>query len=349
MNTQTIEILLGIAAFMTSTYLGLMVYIKNPKSWTNRIFFFLSLFIDAYIAVNYLSLHPPRPTPESQLFWIRVVMFVCSFIGPTLLLLVHTFPGNKITIKAKYYLPILTLMALSAAFSLLPMVFSSIEYPQGQPIPKPGPGIPVFFLDFVGLFILSFIVLIYKHRKATGLEKTKLFYLLLGVILSFSLMGITTVIFVTVLKTSSFVFLGPIFPIILMSCIAYAIVKYNMFELKVVATEAVTILLSIVLFSKIFSAENVTQASVDVAIFGLSFILGIILIRSVRKEVQQREKLQSLTHELGDANDKLKALDLARAEFISIASHQLRTPPATIKWYLSAVISGDYVQLNSEE
>ncbi|HMQ01860.1 MAG TPA: GAF domain-containing sensor histidine kinase [Candidatus Doudnabacteria bacterium] len=48
------------------------------------------------------------------------------------------------------------------------------------------------------------------------------------------------------------------------------------------------------------------------------------------------------------ANEQLKALDKARAEFISIASHQLRTPPATIKWYLGAVLAGDFGKLSEE-
>lgn len=45
---------------------------------------------------------------------------------------------------------------------------------------------------------------------------------------------------------------------------------------------------------------------------------------------------------LQEANEQLKALDKARAEFISIASHQLRTPPSTIKWYLGAILNGDF-------
>ena len=47
-------------------------------------------------------------------------------------------------------------------------------------------------------------------------------------------------------------------------------------------------------------------------------------------------------------NKQLVALDKARAEFISIASHQLRTPPATIKWYLGAVLNGDFGELSTE-
>lgn len=52
-----------------------------------------------------------------------------------------------------------------------------------------------------------------------------------------------------------------------------------------------------------------------------------------------------LYEQLRDANERLKVLDRARSEFITIASHQLRTPPATIKWYLASIISGDFGEL----
>ncbi len=55
-----------------------------------------------------------------------------------------------------------------------------------------------------------------------------------------------------------------------------------------------------------------------------------------------------LYEELKVLNQQLQALDKARSDFITIASHQLRTPPATIKWYLSALLSGDYGSLNDE-
>jgi signal transduction histidine kinase len=55
-----------------------------------------------------------------------------------------------------------------------------------------------------------------------------------------------------------------------------------------------------------------------------------------------------LYDKLAAANQQLQALDKARAEFISIASHQLRTPPATIKWYVAAVLSGDFGPLSGE-
>jgi signal transduction histidine kinase len=55
-----------------------------------------------------------------------------------------------------------------------------------------------------------------------------------------------------------------------------------------------------------------------------------------------------LYEKLKEANEQLKILDKARAEFISIASHQLRTPPATIKWYLGAILDGDFGTLTED-
>jgi len=54
-----------------------------------------------------------------------------------------------------------------------------------------------------------------------------------------------------------------------------------------------------------------------------------------------QKKIDDATKELRKNNEKLKALDEAKDEFVSMASHQLRTPLTTIKGYLSMVLEGD--------
>jgi len=49
---------------------------------------------------------------------------------------------------------------------------------------------------------------------------------------------------------------------------------------------------------------------------------------------------------LQEANMHLRDLDKAKSEFLSIASHQLRTPISAIKGYLSMVLDGDFGKVN---
>ncbi len=62
-----------------------------------------------------------------------------------------------------------------------------------------------------------------------------------------------------------------------------------------------------------------------------------------------QQKIDDATRELKKSNDKLKALDEAKDEFVSMASHQLRTPLTSVKGYISMVAEEDVGKLNSEQ
>jgi len=237
------EIFLSAITIILNTYLGLFTFLRNPKSWTHRLFLLLTSLISFYVVINYLSLFPPLGTPENQLFWIRAVMAICSLIGPTLFILVHTFPKEKVKMR-RIFLGLLAVMGTTSLIaSLLPFVFTSIEYPGGQPTPTPGPAMPLFFLVFVGMFIFSIILLILKYRKTKGLEKVQHFYFLLGIIVTFSMMGLTTVVFTVVLKFTGAVFLGPTSSIFLIAFLTYAIVKHRFLDIRLVLARTVSYLL----------------------------------------------------------------------------------------------------------
>ncbi|MDP3735083.1 MAG: ATP-binding protein [bacterium] len=348
MESLSTELLLGALAFSTAGLLGLVVFLRDRKSATHQLFFVLAVLIEAYIVVNFVSLHPPRTTPESQLFWIRMVMFVVSYIGPTLLLLVTTFPAKRIRLSWRLLVPVGMLMVASAAASLLPFVFSSIHYPEGEPIPIPGPGIFVFAADFVGLFILSFVVLLVRYRRAVGPERSMLNYLFWGVVVSFSLMAIFAFLFVVVIKTSAFVFLGPIFPVILMASIAYAIVRHRMFNIRLIATEALVVSILIFLFVRLFTRLSTTDIVIDATIFVLSAVFGVLVIRGVHREAAARERIQKLADDLRAANVRLQELDQLKSEFLSLASHQIRTPISVIKGYASLLLEGSIGPLTEQ-
>lgn len=62
-----------------------------------------------------------------------------------------------------------------------------------------------------------------------------------------------------------------------------------------------------------------------------------------------QKKIEDATAQLQKSNEKLKALDEAKDEFISMASHQLRTPLTSVKGYISMVLEGDAGEVNDQQ
>jgi signal transduction histidine kinase len=61
------------------------------------------------------------------------------------------------------------------------------------------------------------------------------------------------------------------------------------------------------------------------------------------------EENRHVLAQLRRSNEKLKALDVTKDEFITMASHQLRTPLTSVKGYLSMVLEGDVGTLNAQQ
>lgn len=62
-----------------------------------------------------------------------------------------------------------------------------------------------------------------------------------------------------------------------------------------------------------------------------------------------KKEVDEATKDLQVANEQLRELDAAKSEFISIASHQLRTPLTIIKGYISMMLEGNFGKLTKNE
>ena len=65
--------------------------------------------------------------------------------------------------------------------------------------------------------------------------------------------------------------------------------------------------------------------------------------KTLQKEVNRQ------TQSLRKANIRLEQLDKAKSEFISLASHQLRTPLSIIKGYISMILEGTWGETNQKQ
>ncbi len=316
----SLELLTTIIAVIGNFILGIITFSRNSKSATNRFFAFLTTTLSLYLLLT--------------AFWIKTVMSVAVFINLTFFLLATAYPGKDLTLKPRIFWTILISTIIIAILAQTNLIFSSVEITNGKIQPTPGVGMALFLVHTIGLLGGGFIYLIRKYKKSEGIEKRQIRTFFLGAILMFSSIIITNVILVLVFNISTFVNLLPVYTLILTSFVSYAIIQHGLFDLRVLATQAFTVIIWIVLFSKIFVSQNLTESITDSLIFISMVVFGTLLIKSVIREVQQREKLAEL-------NDKLKALDAQKDEFISMAAHELRAPMTAIKGYISMVMEGD--------
>lgn len=77
----------------------------------------------------------------------------------------------------------------------------------------------------------------------------------------------------------------------------------------------------------------------DELVIAIQNALSLQEVQEINETLQQR--IREATKELRATNAQLQRLDEAKDEFISMASHQLRTPLTSVKGYISMVLEGD--------
>ncbi len=92
--------------------------------------------------------------------------------------------------------------------------------------------------------------------------------------------------------------------------------------------------------------RNYSQYDIGM-VFDIKSELAIAIQNSVSLEAVKelnmhlQQRIDEATDELRKSNLQLRELDIAKEEFVSVASHQLRTPLTSVKGYISMVLEGD--------
>lgn len=345
-NLDLLTVGIAVAAIII---MGLVVFLSDPQKPVNRVFLLLAFSGSLWSIFNYsiLQIH----NPEIILWLIRIATFFAVWFTFFIFSLFYFFPTDIAAIKPAYKFVFIPLAVITAIINLTPLVFSQIgAFSADGKVARVtnGPGIILFGVTEFVLLIVGVLLFISKIKSSSPQQKKQIKLILFGLFITSSLLIVFNFIFPAFLDNPKYTYLGAVFLFPFVVFTYYAIAKHHLFNTKIIATEVLTFVLAIVTLFEVVIATDFAVLLFRSSTFVLILLVGMLLIKSVRKEVEQREQLQILTEKLEQANEQLEILDQARAEFITMANHQLRTPPATIKWYLSAILAGDFGALTPD-
>tara|TARA_B100002051_G_scaffold276628_2_gene326296 strand:- start:23447 stop:24793 length:1347 start_codon:yes stop_codon:yes gene_type:complete len=188
----------------------------------------------------------------------------------------------------------------------------------------------------------------YYKTRADSVFKKQIVYMGIGVqaflVLFFTIFYLAdflaTIHFVEDSRLELYGFFGMTIFMVMMGVL---IVRFKTFNVGAHAAEALVLTLVLLIAAQFtYTNGELTTLVLTSITLVLTALAGIFLIRSVRKEIEQRSELEKLTAQLANANERLKELDKLKSEFVSIASHQLRSPLTAIRGYASLLADGSY-------
>ena len=208
-----------------------------------------------------------------------------------------------------------------------------------------GSGFIIYALYIIAFLTAGLVILFKKYRISAGVFKTATKELLIAIFIA-CVMAVVMSLFSPILGGGHDLFwVGHLSTILLILAVTFILVKYNFWNLKILATELFITIIILVLTLELFTASTTTDLFIKLGITILIIFSSSFLVGSVKREIESKEKITRLSHDIDIISKQLKVLDKKKSEFLSIASHHLRDPLTAIKGYASMLLEGSFGQL----
>ncbi len=338
-NLDLLSVGITIAAI---ALLGFIVYISNTKSITNISFLVFCAVTMLWSFFNYISYQ--TTDPELMLMLWRIVIFLAFWHSFTFFNFLYVFPKERISFPVWYKYVLTPYVIVISLWTLLgKLVFSSvtISAQNGAPEPVVEKGIIVFVITACALIIASFSFLVRRIIKAKG-DRKPYVLILIGALITFGLLFAFNLILPAVFQVIRFIPLGAVTIFPFSAFTAYAIFRHKTFRVINFGSTLMAFFLCVATFVEIIFAETYGQLILRSGIFLFVLLISIQFVKNIFM-------LEKITEKLEDANSQLKSLDKLKSEFISLASHQLRSPLTVIKGYASTLTDGVVGEMNPKQ
>ncbi|MDI6731476.1 MAG: ATP-binding protein [Candidatus Margulisbacteria bacterium] len=169
---------------------------------------------------------------SAALFWNREFIFTSGLIASTFLHFSLLLTESRLNIFKRVLLHIPNLFILVAVFMPGPLI-KDIVYRSWGKESILGYLYPLFGFYFSAYVIYALYLIFKTFRKAAGLYRTQLLYVLLATILT-SIVGTYFNLYLILMGNYKYIWVGPYNSLILVTIIAYAITKTELMDIKVI-------------------------------------------------------------------------------------------------------------------
>lgn len=331
-------IVIGVRKQKTRNTYFFLGFILSVLSWVVGVLFF------RVVDSSYLSLAT------------RFVYFSATLIPFFILLYTQTFPKRELGFSKTKLILFLTFPAIFLILTSIPGAIIDQVLIEGEYRSITfGPFYYFYFAYIITYFLLAIGLMVRRYFILTGMERNQIEIIFLSILVS-SFVGMGTNLIMPAFNNFSLFWVGPFFSGYMVLTIGYGMVKYGLFNIKLIATEFAALSTWILVFVKLMFDTNNTDRAIDSAVLVILIISGLYVIRNVTREIELREKddklvedMAGLNQTLEQTNVKLKDLDQKKSEFMSLATHQLRAPLTAMRGYFSMIQDGTFGEIKNPE
>jgi signal transduction histidine kinase len=327
--------------------LGLFVFSKNPKLLSARWLLVTTTLLAVWLFADLVLWATDKPA-FTMFFWSLLVL-VEPMVYAAMLFFIYALVDSKdisLWKKALIFLMLLpTVIFAPTSLALTQFDLSNCwrEAIEG-PLAYYGYAIQLCFTFWILGFGLSRI---YQAKESK--KRIEILFATIGAVLFLLSFALGNVIgsLLNDWEIGQYGLFGiPVFAAVL----SYLTVQFNSFKFNVqlVAAQVIVSALWLLTFSILFLRSIESVRVIIYVTLVLFAALGYMLVKSIKKEVEQKRLAQKLANELAGANARLERLDKMKSEFVSIASHQLRSPLTSVRGYISMILEGSYGEINAK-
>ena len=336
-NIPTLFFYSHIPAMLVALVVGLLVFYKSNKSKVGTSLLIASILFSLWSLFDLIIWATNRPDVV-LFFWSLQILFE-PLVYLLCFYLVYLFIKNKdLVFKWKF----LGILLYSPVVILLPFKYNLIGVDVGFCNAIEGFIAQYFTYIVEVIFILSIIFLTtLESRKAYNADRKKEIIILgIGIIL-FLIAFSSGNIIGSFTENWTLAQAGLIGMPIFIGFLAYLIVRFHTFNIKTFATQVLMLAIWILVLGILFirQIENVR------VITGLTLILvtiaGYLLIKSVKKEIRQKEKLAKL-------NIELESSIKQRESLVHLITHKVKGSFTRTKYIFAGMLDGTFGDISPE-